>query len=486
MQPRRSLSLRDLPLSLKILLPSLLFTALTIGAFALLLTSNQRAQSEAQLAAKASNFIDLFASANVNPLWNFHLDEVEQNSQAFFNVQDIVAVQVKDYQGTVCVDLQKPEQAGENRINLSRLVRRQGEAIGEVQLTFSDYRYAQYLKRIINRLTMLCLAIFAVLAIVVLAASQFALTPLRGVLSAISHISTGDYQYRIPYKGQDEIGQLAANFNDMAQQITTLQQQAMAHAAKGRELEIAKNIQLSLLPQDEQLVASGHEISAAMVPAEEVGGDYYDVIRSPGGSLWLTIGDVTGHGLLSGLIMMMCQVALNTLIRSRPKQTPEEILIQANKVLHANIRHGLQSDHHMTLSLLKEESAGCYHYAGAHEIILIHRQATAEVEQLPTKGMWLGVIEDISKPTQKFSGQFQLNQGDLLLLYTDGVIELKNKAKEQYDIHRLSTFLQNHATLPVTAIKEALLAELNSFMDRQNDDITFLVMRQQNKPAGQS
>jgi PAS domain S-box-containing protein len=262
--------------------------------------------------------------------------------------------------------------------------------------------------------------------------------------------------------------------------ITSLRQaqkEREAMIGTKKEMEIAKNIQTSLLPSLSKFVSAGFEISANMTPAEDVGGDYYDVIRAPDNRLWFGIGDVTGHGLVSGLIMMMAQVSVNTLIRSVPGISPEDLLIHANEVMQANIREGLKVDHHMTINFIVEEYPGHYRYAGAHEIIFIFRASSGEVEQIPTKGMWLGIIPDISKPTKKYAGEFYLEKNDLLVLYTDGVIQLCNEKREQYDISRLEAFIKDNSMLPTKMIKHRLLAELNEFMHHQTDDITFLIMR---------
>lgn len=244
-----------------------------------------------------------------------------------------------------------------------------------------------------------------------------------------------------------------------------------------KEMEIAKNIQTSLLPDLDVFKGVHFEISANMTPAEDVGGDYYDLILGPDQRLWFGIGDVTGHGLVSGLIMMMAQVSINTLIRAIPGLSPEDVLIYANQVIHANVRGGLKVDHHMTISFLVEEKEGVYRYAGAHEIILIFRKKTRQIEKIGTRGMWLGIIPDISKPTKKYAGNFCLEKGDILFLYTDGVIEICNKERQQFDIQRLSDFLCFNADEPVEQIKHNLLCELNRFKYVQTDDITFMIMR---------
>lgn len=276
-------------------------------------------------------------------------------------------------------------------------------------------------------------------------------------------------------KGGKCVGMRGVIIDMTAQKKIQKDKERMAAAQK--ELEIARNLQASLLPSLENFNGHGLEMAASMAPAESVGGDYYDVIVSPDKKLWFGIGDVTGHGLMSGLVMMMAQVAVNTLIRSVPGLTPAEVLIYANRILQVNIRDRLKDDHYMTISLIKEEKPGVYSYAGAHETILVYRAAARIVEQIPAKGMWLGIIPDISKPTFEHSGRFYLEKDDVVCLYTDGVIEARNHKKEQFDIQRLERFFKTHAHHTPDHIKECLSKELLTYMDRQKDDMTFLILK---------
>src|SRR6185436_18733813 len=96
------------------------------------------------------------------------------------------------------------------------------------------------------------------------------------------------------------------------------------------ELEIATRIQTSILPRGIQI--PGLEIAAAMKPADEVGGDYYDVQPAANGC-WIGIGDVAGHGLTAGLVMMMTQSAIAALVRTRPSAGPGELIATLNRVI---------------------------------------------------------------------------------------------------------------------------------------------------------
>lgn len=472
------LSVRNLNLSLKILIPTIFFTGIVILVFTTYLLKDQRAQREELLEDKAQNITYLLTQSNIDTMWNYNIEQLQNLCESFFKDQDLISITVKDHRGKEHVNLKRDVQ-GSKQIVKNNQIMKFSENIGTIEAVFTNYYIEQNLALIKNRIILLSVVLFMIITFFIIAVSRRVLKPINDVLIGMNHVAQGDYEYEIAITSTDEIGQLAERFNDMSGQIIGLQQEAIEAATTTKEMEIAKNIQMSLQPSLDHFTTSGFQISANMTPAEDVGGDYYDVIESCDKKLWFGIGDVTGHGLLSGLVMMMAQVSINTLIRSIPGLTPEEVLIYANGTVQANIRDALKKDHHMTITFIKEEKEGLYRYAGAHEIILIYRAKTGQVEQIQTRGMWMGVIPDISKPTNKFAGTFNLEKDDILFLYTDGVIEIKNKDSEQYDMERLIAFLKNHASLDPDIIKRSLLSQLNDFKEKQLDDITFIIMKKE-------
>ena len=239
-----------------------------------------------------------------------------------------------------------------------------------------------------------------------------------------------------------------------------------------QELSIATRIQTSILPRD--LSVSGLEIAANMLPATEVGGDYYDVLPTPDGC-WIGIGDVAGHGLRPGLVMMMLQSVVSALVRSNPNAAPRDVLKVVNGVLYENVRERLRQDEHATLSLISYKKDGQLVFAGAHEDMLILRAQTGKVEQVPTLGTWVGATRDIDEATQ--DSRCRLHDGDVLLLYTDGVTEAQNRAGEMFGIERLSAELCRLGRVSVPEIRDGLCAAVTEFMAEQKDDIAVLVAR---------
>src|SRR6478736_4702279 len=239
-----------------------------------------------------------------------------------------------------------------------------------------------------------------------------------------------------------------------------------------QELEIATRIQTSILPRD--LRVENLEIAATMVPATEVGGDYYDVLPGSCGC-WLAIGDVAGHGLRPGLVMMMLQSIVAALGRENFSAAPREMVNIVNAVLYDNVRNRLRQDEHATLTLIHYFENGELVFAGAHEDLVILRAATGRCERIETLGTWVGATQDIADVTE--DQRARLEDGDVLLLFTDGVIEAANAAGEQYGIERLCAELEAARGRTVTEIRDRLLGAVQDFLAVQNDDIALLVAR---------
>ena len=244
-------------------------------------------------------------------------------------------------------------------------------------------------------------------------------------------------------------------------------------AQRERELEIAASIQTSILPRD--LAVDRLEVSARMVPADEVGGDYYDVIPVADGC-WIGIGDVTGHGLDAGLIMLMVQSALAGLVRQNPDGSPRELVRLLNQVMYDNMRKRLGVKDHVTFSLIRYHADGRLVFAGAHEEMIVCSGESGECELIDTPGAWLGGIPDVSRFTVE--GRRQLAAGDLVLLYTDGMTEAMNAAGEPFGHDRLSAALAAARHLPLPQVEQELLDAVRRFSPvAQVDDMTIVLFR---------
>ena len=248
--------------------------------------------------------------------------------------------------------------------------------------------------------------------------------------------------------------------------------QALEKEQADNEMRIAANIQTMILPQKYQI--RNLEVAAAMVPAVNVGGDYYDIHPTPDGC-WLGIGDVVGHGLRSGLIMLMLQSAVSGLVKGNPLATPKDVICTANAVLYENIRTRLKHDEHMTLCLLRFTKDGRVQFAGAHEEILVYRARLGRCERILTEGIWSGIVPDMTGVTS--NQELQLTDGDLLILYTDGLVEARDIRGRFYTLERFVNEIERVGTLPTAQICAHLIDGVRSWMSSQQDDLTLVVSR---------
>jgi len=239
------------------------------------------------------------------------------------------------------------------------------------------------------------------------------------------------------------------------------------------ELTVARRIQTALIPRPAQV--PGLEIAAHMLPADQVGGDYYDIFNMPDGC-WMAIGDVTGHGLLAGMIMLMMQTAVSTLVTTLPGASPAQLVCRLNRVMRSNIRERLNESDHATFVILRYHSGGAVALAGAHDEIVIYRAGSGRCERVSPEGVWLGIADDIEEYTP--DQHFRLERGDLLLLYTDGLIEARSADGEEFGLERVEQILRASAQAGVAEIQGHLLAAVRAWTPVQQDDVTLIVARQ--------
>ena len=237
------------------------------------------------------------------------------------------------------------------------------------------------------------------------------------------------------------------------------------------EMEVAKRIQTSLLPEDRR--AGLYQVAARMVPAAEVGGDYYDIVDAGDGRHWIAIGDVSGHGVEAGLVMMMTQTSILSLVRERPSRTPAEVFRQVNGVLWQNMGR-MRADRYMTLNVVRLEADGLT-MAGKHQDVLVWRRGQG-VEAIANEGSWIGLVAD---PGSRVRDSFiPLGPGDLALFFTDGATEARNGRGELYGEERLAASLAQVAGLPLEDALGVLFADIGAFRRGEpEDDVTLLLVR---------
>jgi DNA-binding LacI/PurR family transcriptional regulator/serine phosphatase RsbU (regulator of sigma subunit) len=267
-----------------------------------------------------------------------------------------------------------------------------------------------------------------------------------------------------------------------ALKATALQERLVAEVTKREraerarlqhEIEVAAGIQTGILPK--RRLISRLEISASMVPATEAGGDYFDILAFDGGG-WIGIGDVAGHGLHAGLVMMMIQSIVSATTRDDPHASPAKVWAVLNAVLYDNVKTRLGREEHATLTLIRYEDRGRFVFAGAHEDILIYRARRRTCEQIKTQGIWAGILPDVP-PGTICDQECVLEPGDTILLHSDGITEARDRGRQMFGLPRLRAAFERAVDRPLDDLCERIVGEVRGFMTEQLDDMTLVALR---------
>lgn len=296
--------------------------------------------------------------------------------------------------------------------------------------------------------------------------------------ATVTQAKAGD---RIFYTGTfrdiSERKQSEAALQRASREVKTLNLRLQAENKRmGAELDVTRRLQQMLLPKESELEKIPDlEIAGFMEPATEVGGDYYDVLYG-NGAVKIGIGDVTGHGLESGVLTVMVQTAVRTL-QENNETDPRKFFDAVNRTIYHNIKR-MDSDKNITLCLLDYQN-GQLRISGQHEETIVVR-ANGKVERIDTLdlGFPVGIELDITDFVHQEI--VQLLPHDVVILYTDGITEAENADRQLYSIERLCEVVRHHRQKTAVGIREAVVEDVRTYMgDREAyDDLTIVVMKQ--------
>ncbi|MEH2350872.1 MAG: CHASE2 domain-containing protein [Nostoc sp.] len=289
----------------------------------------------------------------------------------------------------------------------------------------------------------------------------------------LSYGQLEDYAHNLEIKVQERTSELA----EANEEISILNEKLKGENLRmSAELDILRQMQQMILPKPEELEAIAElDIAGFMEPADEVGGDYYDVLHTDG-VVTIGIGDVTGHGLESGILMVMTQTAVRTLQEIQEKD-PVRFLDTLNRTIYQNVQR-MNSDKNLTLVILNY-SEGKISISGQHEETIVVRN-NGEIEHIDTMdlGFPIGLDDNIAEFISH--ALVELNSGDGIILYTDGVTEAENIHGEQYGLERLCEIASKSWQHSSEEIKQNVIADVRQHIGEQKvfDDITLLVIKQ--------
>ncbi|TGE19814.1 PP2C family protein-serine/threonine phosphatase [Hymenobacter elongatus] len=250
------------------------------------------------------------------------------------------------------------------------------------------------------------------------------------------------------------------------------------------ELKIASSVQDSLIPKDLP-IDDWFEIGSHALAAKEVGGDFYDFLHLPGKRLAILIGDVSGKGITAAFHMAQMKGIFHALMQENPlaKDDREKFPVPSKFMSMANraLTHCLEKSSFITAALyiVDYEHGGFVFARAGHCHTLYYHSIKEEVSYFRTAGLGLGIIRNDSYEKHIKNQFYDYNPGDVMVIYTDGIVEARGADQEEYGEERLKQMLEHTYYLEADAIKQQILNDLNEFSKGQpmHDDQTLLVIK---------
>jgi sigma-B regulation protein RsbU (phosphoserine phosphatase) len=287
-------------------------------------------------------------------------------------------------------------------------------------------------------------------------------------------VREGDFGHAILVRSRDQLGELAESFNMMARGIQDLLREQAEKQRLEEELRIARQIQMSLLPQG-SVTLPGLRIAALCLPAAEVGGDYYDLLPLAPTRMGVLIADVSGKGTSAALYMAELKGLVLSL--SRIYESPAKLLCEANRILAATMDP--RSFITMTYAVV-DTAARSMRYARAGHNPIIQLEATTGLTRVLTpQGLGLGIDPGLRFEEILEEAEVPLTVGDTFVFFTDGLSEAMNGRAELFGERRLRDLVEASESLGSEELKQRILDEIRGFVGdaAQHDDMTLVILK---------
>jgi serine phosphatase RsbU (regulator of sigma subunit) len=295
------------------------------------------------------------------------------------------------------------------------------------------------------------------------------------LFAGTERVQQGDFAHRIPIRTRDQLGDLADSFNRMSASIEHLLHVQREKQRLDDELRIARDIQQSLLPVEAPAIA-GLDIAAICEPARAVGGDYYDFFELAPHQLGVLMADVSGKGTSAALYMAELKGLMLALTRA--SQSPRQLLVEANRLLAAHLDN--RSFITMTYAIIDLDAGTLTCARAGHTPLLVVAGGLTQV--VAPEGMVLGLR--LPGASERFDELLEehtrpIHEGDVIVLYTDGMTEAMNSAGDLFGDAALASALVEHGAANAAGLRDAVLGHVRRFVGpaEQHDDMTMVIVK---------
>jgi serine phosphatase RsbU (regulator of sigma subunit) len=331
-------------------------------------------------------------------------------------------------------------------------------------------RYMTMLENVIISLVVM-LAIMYMFAVLFAAVLIFSITrAVNRIEKGTKAVERGDFTYRIRMKPTNQLGEMAQSFDRMTESIASLLTTVAEKERLQSEIEIAATIQRNLLPKEGPHFR-GVSFSAHFEPTASIGGDYYDVFNLDKSKLAVAIGDVSGHGLSTGLVMAMVKAAMTTLVEEGADET--SLFTRLNELVHRST----EKRAFMTLgfTIFDLERGSIRHTNAGHLYPYLLRQDQTAPVPIESPSLPLGVRAEHTARTI----EMDLREGDVIVYLSDGIVEAQSEEGDPFGFDALELLLAQQADRSPSSIRDIILEAVarHSGMRPADDDRTVMVLR---------
>jgi len=298
--------------------------------------------------------------------------------------------------------------------------------------------------------------------------------PVKILMEDMAAVSAGNLDYKSRVNSSDEVGVLAKTFDKMTDDLKNAHQRDLESKALEHELNIAREIQDNLLPKEIPSI-TGYSVAARYSPCFEVGGDYYDILQLDNDHVGIVVADVSGKGIPASMIMTMARSLIR--MESERNLSTADTLKKVNRILARDLRRGmfvtaLYYILNIRTGILTVSSAG-------HNPLIVWRKDRNSYELINPNGIALGFDRGpvFDRTVQEES--IQINQGDVIIGFTDGVVETMNQNNQEFGSERFYKLLGTLYKLEPPQIIDSVISTLSEYKGRipQHDDITIVCLK---------
>ena len=389
-------------------------------------------------------------------------------NEAFSLPEGLALGSVVSTNGTVLLE-------GPELIVASSQIHRGDELLGNVHVALKRSYLDQAIARSRRQLMLVSGVLLLIAALVAGALMHQMLRPVTALREGLMRIGQGDLETPMQLRDRTELGLLADTVNDMATRIRESQQSLIEKERLDFEMELARHIQSSLMP-DTGFRQGRYSSQGLFESSAEAGGDYFDIFELPDDKLGLFVADVAGKGLGGCIVSSM----LAALVKSQrnEKTSPREMLVHLDQVLSGFLEPGIFVT--AFYGILNQKTSQFTFASAAHCPLILARPSIGEVEEHRTKGVPLGILPHNVVAQSLVDHTVLLSGGDMILVYTDGLTEAPNRTNaEQFGEQRVVEIMRQESCKGVDHLLAALRTAVTEWEGSHDhsDDLTMLALK---------